>query len=478
MKKLVLKIGLMGGVHPNMPGDDVGLYKNIVSSMSVMADQQGFELVTVSDPVKSEADANAAVARMNAEAVDITVFFSASLPYGRTAMPLPRLESAIGLWAVPEPVNDGVLQLNSFCGLNMFGSILRNYFSAEDIKYKWFYGLPDSEMFQNRFKVTLAAIRAVKKLKESRIGQIGDLADGFENLYVDERELNHRFGTYIQSRHTVEDIVRRAESYKTDELEQLASTVRQEGNWNKDRVGSLEFEKFVRLNRAFFDFADEYDYNALAISCWSKFQEVYDIAVCGALSRLNNNGIVAPCEADVSSAVGMLILNALNGEASSLNDMVALDEKDNSVNLWHCGVAAGCWANTAGVSWDSHFNIGEYKGAKWQGRGVVADMQFKPGAVTVFNMQNSFDNLFILTGEIMPDKKGYAGSGGWMNNLKINDQDVNIAELINTISIGKVNHHYPAAFGNLTAELNEFAFWKDLNVLGKISYKNYMQKFL
>ncbi|HAK44607.1 MAG TPA: hypothetical protein DCO79_01620 [Spirochaeta sp.] len=102
--------------------------------------------------------------------------------------------------------------------------------------------MPETELFLKRFKVALAALKAVKCLQNSRIDQIGDLSNGFENLYVDERELSHKFGTYIQSRHTVEDLVRRA--------------------------------------------------------------ELYDIAVCGAMRHLNNNGIVAPCEAEVQFKPG------------------------------------------------------------------------------------------------------------------------------------------------------------------------------
>ena len=473
-----LKIGLTGGVHSNMPGDDRGLYRRIIDGMKKLSGELDFELECVETVITSEAEATAAVDRMNGSGVDMTLFFCASLPYGRTALPLAKLDSAIGLWAVPEPASDGVLQLNSFCGLNMFGSILRNYFNSQDIKYKWFYGMPDSELFLERFRITLAALRAVKTLAGSRIGVIGELADGFENLYVDERDLYSRFGTYIQSRHTVEDIVRRAESYSTDDLEELAGRIKTEGRLNKERVDQSEFEKFVRLNRAFDDFAAENNYNALAISCWSKFQQVYDIAVCGAMSRLNSNGIVAPCEADVTSAVGMLILNALGGGPASLNDMVALDEADNSLSLWHCGVAPGCWAGDGGVCWDAHFNIGEYRDDQWAGRGVVADMRFKAGPVTVFNLQNSFDNIFILTGDMMSGKPGFDGSGGWMNNLAVNGDDCTIPELINTISVGRVNHHYPAAFGNLTDELNEFAFWKGLRVIDKVPYRKYMQNFL
>jgi hypothetical protein len=143
--------------------------------------------------------------------------------------------------------------------------------------------------------------------------------------------------------------------------------------------------------------------------------------------------------------------------------------------LWHCGVAPTCWANANGVKWDAHFNIGKYDEDKqWRGRGVVADMQFKPGQVTIATMDNDFDNLLIMTGEVM-EKKVSEGSSGWVNHLRLNGEDITLKELINTISVNRVNHHYPTAYGDLTNELNEFANWKHMRVLPKIPYKPYMQ---
>ena len=472
-----LRIALVCGIHPNMPGDDEGLYKQIISDMDSLQEKLGFELLVVYEPLRSESSAERAVSYIHDNAVDLVMLFNASLPYGRIILPFSRVKAHIGIWSVPEPAENGVLQLNSFCGLNMLGSILKNYFPDDDIKYKWFYGMPESEMFMERFEVTLRALRALKSLKTARIGQIGDLADGFENLYIDERELRNTFGTYIQTRHTVEEMVVRAKKVGTGQISSRMDEILGEGTWNKSRVSNQDFEKFIRLSIAFEEFAEEHQYDALAVSCWSRFQEVYDVAVCGAMSRLNEKGIVAPCEADVTSAVAMLLLNGLNNGKSSLNDMVSLDENDDSLCLWHCGVAAGCWADKHGVTWDTHFNIGHYEDKKWIGRGVVADMNFQPGPVTVFAMQNNFDELFIITGDIMENKRGFSGSGGWMNNLSLNDQPVSMKDLLNTISVSRVNHHYPAARGNLVNELNELAFWKDLHVINPVPYTPYMQKF-
>lgn len=477
MSSLMVRVGLVGAVHPNMPGDDAALFRTVSEEMKILGDQLAFELLTFDTALTSPEEGRKAVAFLNERKVDFTLFFSASLPYGRVTLPFADLESFLGIWAVPEPTTEGVLQLNSFCGLNMIGSILTNYFDREQIKYKWFYGMPESAMFQERLQVTLGAIRAIKAARESRIGQIGDLADGFENMYIDERELRRRFGTDIQTRHSVEDVVRRAESYKAEEIAAFATEFMKYGRWNKDRVTGSQMDRVVRVNKALADLASEQGYRALAVNCWSKFQEVYGIAVCGALSRLNESGIVAACEADVTSALSMLMLSAASGKPAALNDMVGLDERDGSINLWHCGVAPRSWADERGVVFDSHFNIGEYKDGKWVGKGVVVDMTFKPGRVTIFNLRNDFDHFFILSGEMMKDKRGYSGSSGWVNGLTMNGEQVTIPDLINTISIGRVNHHYVSGCGNLEPALREVAFWKDVTVVERRPYSAHMQAF-
>lgn len=475
-KMVSIRVGLCGAVHPNMPGDDRGVYKRVVGSMEKLQAELGFELVTLQKPVLSENDAEKARKFFDDKAVDITLIFNASLPFGRIILPLARVNSFLGLWSVPEPTKSGVLLLNSFCGLNMLGSIIAHYLGEYDIPFKWFYDYPESALFRERFIITLRAMRALKLLGSSRIGQIGGLANGFENMYTDERVLEKKFGTYIQTRHTVEDIVARAKSYDDQAVQKELQLMLGEGEWVKDRVTGEAMEKSARVSLALHDFAEENNYNALAICCWPKFQEVYGVAVCAAMSRLNEAGIVAPCEADIAGAVNMLAFNAMNGEHAAFMDLVALDGEDQSVNFWHCGVTCRSWADDKGTRWDGHFNIGSYEGDTWVGDGVVADLNLRQGSITVCTMDNDFDNLFILTGDVMSDKEGYFGGSGWVKNLKLNGEVVSTLDLINTISVGRVNHHYAIAAGNLRAELVEFANWKGLKLLDVVPYQPYLQK--
>lgn len=474
MKSDRIHIGLAGAVHSNMPGDDTGLYAAVAEKLSALSRTLDFELSVYREPLRSEADGQKARAFLDEKKTDFSLLFNASLPFGRVILPFAREGRRLGLWSVPEPADDGVLQLNSFCGTNMLGSIVGNYLNRHDIPFKWFYGLPDSPSFQERFGVTLRALAALKALAAARVAQIGGLANGFENLYIDERVLEKRFGTYLQTRYTVEEIVARAEKYSERDARAELEAIRREGSWDPKEVKGELMEKSARVGLALRDFARENGYDALALSCWSRFQEVYGVAVCGAMSRLNEQGIVVPCEADVTSAVMMLAMNAMNGGKAALNDLVAFDEKDSTLNLWHCGVAPASWADAGGVRWDNHFNIGRYRGELWEGDGVVAAMQFKPGAVTVASLNNDFDNLFLLTGEVTA-KRGYAGSSGWVANLRLNGEPVSLPELMNTIVVERVNHHYPSARGDLTNELNEFAGWTGIRVLEAVPYRPYIQ---
>jgi L-fucose isomerase-like protein len=469
-----VRIGLTGAVHPNMPGDDAGLYQQVVAEVRALSATMGFDLSVLPEPLKTEEDGRRARDFMDGEQVDLTLIFNASLPYGRVILPLARVRSRLGLWSVNEPARDGVLQLNSFCGANMLASIIGQYLRHHRIEFKWFYGPTASAQFQERLRITVRALQALKRLRTARVAQIGGLADGFEDMYLDERVLEKRFGTTLYTRFTVEEIVRRAEAYPEKAVAAEVETFAREGKLDLKVLRSEHVDRSTRVFLALRDFDREGGYDALAVSCWARFQQVYGVAVCAALSRLNEAGLVTPCEADVGSAVMMLALNAIDGGRAALNDLVAFDEQDGSLNLWHCGVAPPSWADRGGVTWDNHFNIGKYAGAAWQGDGVVAHLRFRPGPVTVAAFSDELETLFLLTGTVA-EKQGYGGSSGWVKDLAVNGQRVDLPTLMNTLLVRRVTHHYPTASGDLAAELHELCAWAGIEVQDPVPYRPYLQ---
>lgn len=474
MKKI--KIGFMGALHPNMPGDDHGIYSSIVEKMRLLSNDLDFDICIFSRPLRNEKDAAESVDFMNTNAVDFTLLITTSLGNGRVMIPMIKLKSYLGLWAIPETQLSGVLQINSFCGLNMFSAIWSKYWRHYNKPVKWFYDYPDTKLFMERFGVTIRSIRAVKAVKEARIGVVGDVADGFENFIFDERELEAKIGTYVYRRHSVPDIVRIAEAISEADVNKYIKEILCDGKL-ADRLSKTDMDKFARVNLSFERFSEENDYNALAINCWPTFQQYYNIAVCAVLGRLNYKGIVATCEADVPGAINMIMLNAISGDKSALMDLVSLDEKDNSVNLWHCGPAPMNFADKDGVKWDNHFNIGSYCDEKWCGKGVVGDMKFKSGNITIARTSVFFDDMLIMNAEVDENKNRFEGSSGWVKNIKISGKSVDIKSFIETIVTNRVDHHFPVVYGNFENELYETSAWLHMRVLEPYEYKPYMRLY-
>lgn len=90
----------------------------------------------------------------------------------------------------------------------------------------------------------------------------------------------------------------------------------------------------ARIYMAYRDFIRENRYDALAVSCWPKFQEDFEYSVCSVVGQLNDEGTVVACEGDVLSAISMLALRYLAGEQPvMLMDLGAFDPADDSLLL-------------------------------------------------------------------------------------------------------------------------------------------------
>ena len=102
---------------------------------------------------------------------------------------LRSLKAASASAWFPSPPLPALLPFNSFCGTNMFSVILANYLKYDDIPFKWFYGFRGNPLFDERFSVTLHVMEALCELAQTRIGCIGYVADGFENMNFDEVQI-------------------------------------------------------------------------------------------------------------------------------------------------------------------------------------------------------------------------------------------------------------------------------------------------
>ncbi|GAG80177.1 unnamed protein product, partial [marine sediment metagenome] len=289
-------------------------------------------------------------------------------------------------------------------------------------------------------------------------------APGFYDFYFDERKLRLKYGVSI-SYNEFSEILQKANSYPESKVTKLAEEIKKEG-LNRG-VKPQQFEKAARIFFALNEIAQENEYNALAISCWPKFQREYGFCVCSTIGRLNQNGVATSCEGDIPSALSMLLLNYLNQGHSMLMDLVKFDSEDDSLLMWHCGPAAECWADKKGLSYCPHY-VDKV--------GIVNDLTFKPQPVTIMRITNEGSRISLANGDILEEeKKSFDGSRGWIGNLRILGEKGSALDFVNTIMVNHLEHHFPIASGNLYEQLMEVCAWLSLEPIKMVPYQNYLQ---
>jgi L-fucose isomerase-like protein len=196
---------------------------------------------------------------------------------------------------------------------------------------------------------------------------------------------------------------------------------------------------------------------------------------CLVNALLNSSGIVAGCEADVLSTVSMLALKHFTGKSTALMDLPKFDTADESLMLWHCGTAPFDMADSRGVILDRHYFADYSKDERLKDVGPITDVIFKPGEVTVFRFTADADYFYYFTGRTFSEgKKNFDGSRGWVRELKLYREPIKVVDLMNTMLVNGLPHHYPMVLEDVSKFIEEFAYWVGLKKVKKVEYRDYL----
>ena len=451
------RIGLAGMMCTPFRGDKDTRFRTHRAALETLADRLGFDLHAVEAGIYTQEQSVAAARELHDWGADFIVLQASSFAAGSFIYPFVELRCRLGVWAVPEgaPTSEGGLPLNSFTSANMYNSILRTQRTGYGQPVKWFWGDPGQPLFDARLETTVRALRALVNLHGARIGLIGGVAPGFDNLVVDEGKLKARLGVDLIEVE-LDDLLRRTRAADASRASQVAAEIRESATaFDESQVEALG--KSGRVSLALQELAEAHDLQALAVSCWPRFQSDYGLAVCTVMGHLNTSGLIAACEGDAASAVTMLALRFLTqGDVTTLMDLATLDPDDESILLWHCGPTSPALADARGARMGS---LWLFDGPDGKRTGLHNDLVLRPGAVTVAGFTVDFDRMLVLDGVVDNTKPGYAGSGAWLRSLRMNAQPVSVAELVQTLMASGFQHHYPLAYGHLSEPITELCRW-------------------
>ena len=212
---------------------------------------------------------------------------------------------------------------------------------------------------------------------EARLGLIGKPSDWLISSDVDANEALDKFKIELVNI----DIHELIDEYKKETAFDINKLLADQ-NFNKEEVSKAE-----HLYNAIKVLVKKYNLNGFTIRCFDLLG-ILKTTACVALSHFNDEGIIATCEGDVPSMIGMYIVNKVLKEPAFQSNPSRIDTSKNEILLAHCTIPLKlCKSFTL----DTHYE---------SGIGVGIHGEVKEGDATIFRLNSALTKCFIEEGTI------------------------------------------------------------------------------
>lgn len=471
----MLKVAYVATHLESYLAEESGVFARSVKGLEQLSKSLSFDLALVETHLTTRQDAKRVAEKCVDQAIDFVLLQNASFTMGDLILEFVDKPFKLGIWAVEEASREGAISLNNFVSMNLQAGIISRYLKEQNLAVKWFYGYPEHPWFKTRLEPTVAALRAIKRLGNAKVGLVGGVAPTFYNIQFDERSLVRTLGAEV-GHHELAELFALVGQQPESAVQQATTAMREAAN-NRVEISERDLRINAGIYLALKAFATTHCYDALAVSDWPAFQSELEIHPGMAFSCLDEfDHIPVGSEGDVLGAVTMLMSNELNNDKSLLLDMNDLDLERDAVLMWHCGGSPLSFADEHGVTWKNHSTLGRKSAAPRMG--AVADYTFATGPATILRLSDDAKKLFVLDAEIIDSPiSGFDGSRGWLSNFSWDEKPLCLADIVNTIMVEGIEHHFILSKGNYSEAAREVAAWLDLAIIEPVPYKAYLQRF-
>ena len=203
-------------------------------------------------------------------------------------------------------------------------------------------------------------------------------------------------------------------------------------------ISSFELQKAKAFYLALIQLVENHQLTAFTIRCFDLLLE-YQTTGCFALSKLNDDGIIAGCEGDIVSLIGMIVATRKAGHTAWMANPSQIDIDKSQLILAHCTVPT-CMAED--VKFDTHFESN-------QGIGLIGIIP--ESNVTLFRLGgNKLNKKFICTGEIIPHEHN---SNLCRTQIKVQLDNPNA---LNQLLTNPLGNHLLVLFGKHSDILDDY----------------------
>lgn len=228
----------------------------------------------------------------------------------------------------------------------------------------------DTDSVEN-LKNMVRDIQLLNKLKNSNLGLIGKPSDWLIASKPELREVFENWGINIK-KIEVEELRSIINSASNEDSSILTNDFK-DNSVNIIEPDQKTITEGVKVYQGLKQLTERHNLDALTIRCFDLVTKDKTTG-CYALSQLTDEGIIAGCEGDLPSAVGMYWSYLLTGETPWMANPASIDVKNSTVKLAHCTVPRKI---TSSYSIRSHFE---------SGLGIAIQGEVKEGSVTLLRL--------------------------------------------------------------------------------------------
>lgn len=305
----------------------------------------------------------------------------------------------------------GLRSRDSQCGLFATGKVLRRH----NVPFTYLVNswINDTSL-RNGFTKFAAAANVVKAMKNLRILQISTRPEPFSSVICNENELLEKFNIHLYPI-AITDLTNEMDRIIIEapvEAEETAALIRKLSH----AASEMQIRKAAALKVALKRKAAFYGCRAIAMQCWSAFQDITGIMPCLSNALLSDDGIPTVCETDIHGAISAVMIQAamMGNTVPFFADVTVRHPQDNNAELlWHCGNFPYSLAkNKAAASAGNNL----YNKDKCFG---ICEWELKAGDITITRFDGDHGNYQLLIGEaVTTEGPVNAGSYVWIQTKR------------------------------------------------------------
>jgi len=246
---------------------------------------------------------------------------------------------------------------------------------------------PEDEAGFATLDAAIADVAVRMRLLDTRIGLVGEPSDWLVASSPDAEIVREVWGPTVV-RVPMEELEAAIDAVAEEDVTVRVASLSGEATGCAEPT-ERDLADVARVTAAMQTIVDAHEFDAVSLRCFDLLAS-RETTGCFALSELTDAGIMAGCEGDLVSTVGMLWAYLMTGELPWMANPSELDETANTLKLAHCTIARGMLEN---YRLRSHFESG-------QGVGIQGDLPLGP--VTLLRIGGAAMNaLWLAEGEIV-----------------------------------------------------------------------------